>query len=42
MRQQGGGNIMIWGMLMPLGQVRCQEVKGNLNSAVYTVPTISL
>ena len=26
---------MIWGILMPSGQLRCQEVKRNLNSAVY-------
>jgi len=35
MRQQGGGSIMIWGMLMPSGQLQCQEVKGNLNAAGY-------
>jgi len=35
MRQQGGGSIMIWEMLMQSRQLRCQEVKGNLNSAVY-------
>jgi DDE superfamily endonuclease/transposase len=35
MRQQGGGGIMIWGMLLPSGQLRYTEVKGSLNSAKY-------
>jgi transposase len=35
MRQQGGGGIMIWGMLLPSGELHYNEVKGTLNSAKY-------
>lgn len=35
MRQQGGGGVMIWGMLLPTGELRYTEVKGTLNSANY-------
>jgi hypothetical protein len=34
-RQQGGGGIMIWGMLLPTGQLHYTEVKGTLNSTKY-------
>jgi transposase len=35
MRQQGGGGVMIWGMLFPSGHLHLQEVKGNLDSRKY-------
>jgi transposase len=35
MRQQGGGGIMIWGMLLPTGELRYREVRGTLNSKRY-------
>jgi hypothetical protein len=35
MRQQGGGSVMIWGMLLPTGQLHCTEVKQTLNAAKY-------
>jgi transposase len=35
MRQQGGGGLMIWGMLLPSGELRYTEVKGTLNSKKY-------
>lgn len=34
-RQAGGGGIMIWGMLLPSGQLHYVEVPGTLNSAKY-------
>jgi len=34
-RQQGGGGIMIWGMLLPTGVLHYTEVKGTLNSVKY-------
>ena len=34
-RQQGGGGIMILGMLMLSGQLNCYEVQGIINSAKY-------
>jgi hypothetical protein len=34
-RQQGGGGIMIWGMLLPTGVLHYKEVKGTLNSKKY-------
>jgi len=34
-RQQGGGGLMIWGMLLPSGELRYTEVKGTLNSQKY-------
>jgi hypothetical protein len=34
-RQQGGGGITIWGMLLPTGALHYTEVKGTLNSTKY-------
>ena len=34
-RQQGGGGILIWGMLLPSGELHYTEVSGTLNSAKY-------
>jgi hypothetical protein len=34
-RQQGGGSIMIWGMLFPSGELHFLEVTGTLNSTKY-------
>jgi transposase len=34
-RQQGGGGVLLWGMLFPTGFLHVQEVKGNLNSTKY-------
>jgi transposase len=34
-RQQGGGGVMIWGMLFPTGRLHLHEVKGNLDSRKY-------
>ena len=35
MRQQGGGSIMLWGMLIPTGELRCVVVTRNLNADKY-------
>ena len=35
MRQQGGGSVMIWGMLYPNGELHCVEVKNTLNALKY-------
>ena len=35
MRQQGGGGVMVWGMLFPSGRLHLHEVKGNLDSKKY-------
>ena len=35
MRQQGGGGIMVWGMLLSTGELFCQEVQGSINSVSY-------
>jgi hypothetical protein len=35
MRQQGGGGVMMWGMLFPTGRLHLHEVKGNLDSKKY-------
>jgi hypothetical protein len=34
-RQQGGGGITIWGMLLPTGVLHYTEVKGTVNSQKY-------
>ena len=34
-RQAGGGGIMIWGMLLPSGELHYVEVPGTLNSVKY-------
>ena len=35
MRQQGGGGIMVWGMLLPSGQLHLKEISGIINSSKY-------
>jgi transposase len=35
MRQQGGGGIMLWGMLLPCGKLCYTEVEGTVNSKKY-------
>ena len=34
-RQQGGGGIMVWGMLLPTGVLHYTELRGTLNSLKY-------
>jgi transposase len=34
-RQQGGGGVMLWGMLFSTGRLHLLEIKGNLNSKKY-------
>jgi transposase len=34
-RQQGGGGMLIWGMLLPSGELHHTEVKGAINSVKY-------
>ena len=34
-KQQGGGGIMVWGMLLLTGVLHCAEVRGTLNSQKY-------
>jgi transposase len=35
LRQQGGGSIMIWGMLLPTGELHYVEVKQNVKAVTY-------
>lgn len=35
LRQQGGGGMLIWGMLLPSGELHYTEVQGTLNSVKY-------
>ena len=35
-RQMGGGSVMVWGMLMPHGEIAVYRVIGRINSQYYT------